>query len=260
MLGFAQVKSIPQIHISSTNTLHILSPENIQYVDISSAALAGDLPLKNLLRLKLLPDSLKYVNWTDGFVVTIVGETFMAQYRICYSLDGLEEVPLHKSILPDEMVPLEVPGISLSSVELRKIAFDLLKRNKGKAVTTGKGFDLRARVNRIGCLDDYIFLDLSFQNTSQLPFNIDQVRFKVEDRKVNKATNVQSLEISPEFILHSNTSFRKHYRNIYVFRKFTFPGNKRLTISLTEKQLSAREIVLELSYRDLLRADAISFN
>jgi hypothetical protein len=72
-----------------------------------------------------------------------------------------------------------------------------------------------------------------------------------------KATNVQSVEIEPVFTLYNNASFKSSYRNVFVFRKFTFPGNKVLNIEMTEMQISGRLINLQLDYSDLLNADTL---
>ena len=52
--------------------------------------------------------------------------------------------------------------------------------------------------------------------------------------------------------------FLHGYRNIVVIRKMTFPNDKVLTIELSEKQISGRNISLNIDYEDVLSAD--SFN
>jgi hypothetical protein len=79
----------------------------------------------------------------------------------------------------------------------------------------------------------------------------------MDDKKVTKATNVQSVELKPEFILFDTPVFQKTYRNIIVLKKLTFPGNKVLHLELNEKQLSGRVITLTISYQDILDADTI---
>lgn len=93
--------------------------------------------------------------------------------------------------------------------------------------------------------------------TRNLKYEIDELRFKIEDKKVTKATTVQSYEIKPDLVLFDIPFFKKHYRNIYVFKKFTFPGNKQLHVELSEKQLSGRVINLQIPYKDILEADMI---
>ncbi|RYE54358.1 MAG: DUF4138 domain-containing protein [Sphingobacteriales bacterium] len=44
---------------------------------------------------------------------------------------------------------------------------------------------------------------------------------------------------------------------MYVFKKFTFPGDKVFNIEITEKQVSGRNLSLLMAYSDLLEADTI---
>ncbi|RYY51819.1 MAG: DUF4138 domain-containing protein, partial [Chitinophagaceae bacterium] len=113
-------KDLPDIAISRDISLHFISPEPIQYVDISTHAIAGDLPLKNVLRLKILPDSAAQFNGAG--IVTIVGESFIAQYNLRYTEGQSLAIPSQINILPEHTRPLDVPGISLTSIEMQDIA------------------------------------------------------------------------------------------------------------------------------------------
>ena len=87
-------------------------------------------------------------------------------------------------------------------------------------------------------------MDITYKNKTNLSYHIDDLRFKIDDKKVTKATNIQSLEIKPELALFNIPAFDKYYRNIFVFKKMSFPGNKVLNIELSEKQISGRVITL----------------
>jgi len=56
-------------------------------------------------------------------------------------------------------------------------------------------------------------------------------------------------------MLEQGKSFLHGYRNIVVIRKMTFPNDKVLTIELSEKQISGRNISLNIDYEDVLNAD-----
>jgi hypothetical protein len=44
---------LPEIEITKDINLHIISPEPIQYVDLSTQTLTGDLPTTNIARIKI---------------------------------------------------------------------------------------------------------------------------------------------------------------------------------------------------------------
>lgn len=252
-------KDLPEITIGPNISLHFISPEPIQYVDISTNAIAGDLPLKNVLRLKIVPDSAKHFKVPGNLagIVTIVGESFIAQYNLRYIDSPAPTVPAQVNILPEHTRPLEVPGITLTSKEIQDFALKILTEPTGGSLSKSNAYRLQSRLNHIYTAGDYIFLDITYFNRSNLSYQIDEQRFKIEDRKITKATNVQSVEISPVWQLYPNTSFKKRYRNVYVLKKATFPGNKVLNIELTEKQISGRVLTLQIKYGDILQADRL---
>jgi hypothetical protein len=59
-------------------------------------------------------------------------------------------------------------------------------------------------------------------------------------------------------MLQQAKSFKYGYRNVLVIKKMTFPNDKVLTIEMAEKQISGRNIMLNIDYEDVLSAD--SFN
>ena len=47
------ISDLPEIEITEGVNLHIISPEPIQYVDLSTQKLTGDLPTTNIARIKI---------------------------------------------------------------------------------------------------------------------------------------------------------------------------------------------------------------
>ena len=114
------------------------------------------------------------------------------------------------------------------------------------------------RLNNIYSVGDYFFLDFSVENRTNIRFDIDQLRLKLNDKKNTKSTTVQTIELAPELVLDDSPSFQYGYRNVLAVKKLTFPNDKILTIELSEKQISGRTISLSIEYEDVLNAD--SFN
>ena len=247
---------LPLVYLPDNLSVHFVSPEPIQYVDISSKSIIGDIPVKNVLRIKYRPDSLKTLVSKDA-VVTIIAENFIVQYHIINAPDqNSAGVQTGIEISPLDTRPLDFPGLTLSQPELKNYAVKLLY-NKPEKLQTAKAYGLQTWLNHVYTLGNYIFLDITYKNGNKLNYDIDEIRFKIDDKKQTKATTVQSLEIKPDFTLFDISSFKKYYRNIFVFRKFTFPGNKLLNVEMSEKQLSGRIITLQIPYKEVLQADMI---
>jgi conjugative transposon TraN protein len=255
-----QAQTLPVIDLPENVSLHFISPEPIRYVDISTESISGDLPMEKVLRIKCVADSLLSPSATDlqaETIVTIAAESFIAQYKIRYvPQQAGREFQTRIDILPEHMKPLE-SGVGLSRIQLEKLASGLLFRKLERDIARTKAFGIEGNVNHLATFSDYIFIDVGYQNKTNLKFDTDEVRFKIEDERVTKASTVQAIEIKPEYTLFKNPAFRKNFRNVYVFKKFSFPGHKVLKIELNEKQISGRVIIMKLKYKDLLDADIL---
>jgi conjugative transposon TraN protein len=243
-------QNLPAAFLPENHTLHFISPEPIQYVDISSKSLEGDLPLKNVLRVKLR-DTVK--SFKDA-IVTIAGEKFIAQYHL---FAGNNLSPSEINILPADTRPLDIAGIGLSQNQLHRMSLDLFAQKPDKRLEKVNSFGVQAKLNHIYTAGDYIFLDIAYRNKTNLNYEIEDFTFKIDDRKVTKASNVQSVILKPEYVLFPVPSFSRYYRNIFVIKKLTFPGIKELHVELREKQISGRIITLCISYKDVLGADTL---
>ncbi|WP_256009459.1 conjugative transposon protein TraN [Desertivirga xinjiangensis] len=261
---FAQTRpleKLPLVEANPNSTLHFISPESIQYVDISSNEIVGDLPLKNILRLRARPDSISKWPFSPGnVVITIAGESYLTQYQVCYKGGITDTLPTRIEITPDKTIPLDIDRIELSSSTLKRYAYEVFRNRRDKPIVKKSHKKLEAELNQVYSVGDYIFLDVSYSNKTNLPFQIDEARFKIEDKKITKATNSQSIEITPVLSLFPNSKFKRYYRNVFVFKKFTYPGSKILNVSLTEKQISGRNVQLKIPYKEILEADVLPPN
>ncbi len=258
---------LPEIEITEGINLHIISPEPIQYVDLSTLKLTGDLPATNIARIKITdsPESnetekiIKPVLFSSGDtvgIITVVGQSFIAQYKAVYRNSENLNTVTNIHIQPEDMQPIEFDKMVFSNLELRKFAMDIIqKKSEEHPIREEKNLKLNVQLNNVYVMSDYIFLDMTFKNNSNLSYDIEDLKFSIEDKKIYKATNNQSIEMTPIFQLNPQKHFRKNFRNIYVFKKFTFPNSKVMMIRLIEEQLSGRTIEMKVNYSDILKAD-----
>jgi len=242
------------IYLKKNMTVHVLSPENIRYVDISTPNVRGDIPLGNLLRLKLVDSCVSEFS----AVLTVVGEKNISQFSLVY--DKGRSDSLFKSNLDiciSDMRPIALPDVALSESGARSYALSLFRKSSSGGSVKANAYGLKAVLNKIASVGDYVFLDISYLNRSNLKFDIDEISFKIDDKKQIRASNSQSIDLVPEYVFSQVSSFHKYYRNVFVFRKFTFPGNKILNVTLSEKQISGRELSFGIRYSDLLNADTL---
>jgi hypothetical protein len=260
------ISDLPELEITEGINLHLISPEPIQYVDLSTDQLTGDLPATNIARIKITGNqtpaqdkkkqSIPFFSGETVGIITVVGQSFIAQYKAVYrNADNLNTVTnIH--IQPEAMQPIEFDKMVFSNFELRKFAMDIIqKHNEKKPIRAENNLNLDMQLNNVYVMGDYIFLDMTFKNSSNLSYDLETLKFSIEDKKIHKATNNQSIDLTPLFTLNPQKHFRRNFRNIYVFKKFTYPNSKVMMIRLIEEQLSGRTIEMKVNYSDILKAD-----
>ena len=254
---FAQqtYEEMEQLTINEQVTTVITASEPIRFVDISTDKVIGDQPINNTIRLK--PKEGLHADGDVLAIVTIVTERYRTQYALLYTT-RMQEAVTDKEIQLVERNAYNNPAVSMSTVDMTRFARQIWNSPAKIRNIATKKHRMVMRLNNIYTAGDYFFLDFSVDNKTNIRFDIDQIRLKLDDKKMSKATNTQSIEIQPVMILEQAKSFKYGYRNVIVIKKMTFPNDKVLTIEMAEKQISGRNILLNIDYEDVLSAD--SFN
>ena len=242
-----------QLTVNEHVTTVITSSEPIRLVDISTDVVAGDKPIENVIRLK--PKEGGHEDGEVLAIVTVVTERFRAQYALVYTT-RLEEAVTDKEVQLSEQTAFHNPAVSMSTEDMVRFARRIWNSPAKYRHVSTRHRRMVMRLNNIYSFGEYFFIDFSVENRTNLRFDIDELRFKLADKKQQKSTNVQIVELEPVLLLDKSGSFRHGYRNVVVLRKMTFPGDKVLSIELSEKQISGRTITMTIDYEDVLAADS----
>ena len=255
--AFAQqtYEEMELLTVNEQVTTVITASEPIRFVDISTDKVAGDQPINNTIRLK--PKEAGHEDGEVLAIVTIVTERYRTQYGLIYTTRMTEAVT-DKEIQMQERQAYNNPAVSMSTEDMYSYARKIWNSPAQYRDVSIKQHKMVMRLNNIYSVGDYFFLDFSINNKTNIRFDIDELRIKLADKKVSKATNNQIIELKPEMMLEQAKSFLHGYRNVIAVKKLTFPNDKILTIELSEKQISGRTIHLNIDYEDVLCAD--SFN
>ena len=246
-------QELEQITVNEQVTTLVTASEPILFVDVSTDKVAGDKPIENTVRFKP-----KDAEHTDGEVLaiaTIVTERYRTQYALVYTTKMTEAVT-DKEIAPYERTAYRNPAVSLSTEDMTKFARRVWNSPAKIHNVKAKSNRMLMRLNNIYAVGEYFFLDFSVDNRTNIRLDIDELRVKLVDKKVQKATNNQTIELPLALVLDHSRSFLHGYRNVIVFKKMTFPNDKVVTIELSEKQISGRAISISVDYEDVLSADA----
>lgn len=248
-------EEMEQLTVNEQVTTVITASEPVRMVDISTDKVAGDQPLDNIIRLK--PKEAGHEDGEVLAIVTIVTERYRTQYALVYTT-RLNEAVSDKEILLQEREAYSNPAISMSTADMVRFARRVWNSPAKIRNVATKAHRMVMRLNNIYAAGDYFFIDFSIENKTNIRFDIDEIRVKLADKKLSKATNSQVVELTPALTLEQGKTFRHGYRNVVVIKKMTFPNDKLLTVEMTEKQISGRNISLNIDYEDVLSAD--SFN
>lgn len=248
-----------RIYVNREVTTHIVMPENIKMVDISTTKIAGNQCTDNIVRIKPScgSDSIPEAGYRDNELLgtlTLIGERHIAQYNILYTQSpqmaaSIFEVPYSHTqsyINPEVTMPM---------AEMARYAWAVYGSGRKYNQIVSRAHGMKAVVNNIYAVGDYFFIDYSLQNKTKIAYDIEELRVKLTDKKETKATNSQTIELSPVFSLNHVRKFKKSYRNVLVLPKLTFPDEKVLRLEISENQISGRVITLTIEYEDILHAD-----
>lgn len=248
-------EEMEQLTVNEQVTTVITASEPIRFVDISTEKVAGDQPIDNIIRLK--PKEGGHEDGEVLAIVTIVTERYRTQYALLYTT-RVREAVTDKEVQLQERNAYNNPAVSMSTAEMIRFARRIWNSPAKIRNVATKAHRMTMRLNNIYAVGDYFFIDFSVDNRTNIRFDIDEIRVKLADKKLSKATNAQVIELTPTLVLERGKVFRYGYRNVIVVKKMTFPNDKILTIEMTEKQISGRNICLNIDYEDVLAAD--SFN
>ena len=240
------------IYVNEEVTTHVIMPENIRLVDISTDKIVGNQCADNIVRIK--PAGRMYDNELAG-TITVIGERHLAQFDVIYTSGPTRAYSIY-SIQQDEMKRYSNPDVLMPERQMANYAWAIYGSGKKFNNIHSQRYGIKAVVNNIYTINDYFFIDFSLYNNTKIKYDIDEVRIKLTDKKEAKATNSQTIELTPVYSLNRAKSFKKGYRNVIVIDKLTFPDEKILRLEIAEDQISGRVIYIPIEYDDILHADS----
>ncbi len=253
----------PDIYVNKDVTTHIIMPENLKMVDISTDRIVGDQCTDNMLRIKPVNDTLIVkAPFSEGeFMgsVTLIGERHMAQYNLIYTENPMRSNSMYK-VQYATTDNYSNPDIPMTEGEMANYAWAISNTGRKFHTIRNTAYGISAQIYNIYSIGNYFFLDLVLENKTNVQYDIAQMRITLADKKETKATNSQTLELTPAFVLNKEKSFKKNYRQVVVLPKLTYPEEKVLTIEITEDQISGRVISIPIQYEDILHADCFNGN
>lgn len=238
------------------STTHFISKEPISYIDISTENVEGDLPKDNLARIRPTKGKMKE---GDQFTITIVTAVAVTVYKLkCVDELTNSNATYVIQIYDHQGVRIKNKAY-FKEQDFLSFAEEALGKKRRIFNLSTSAYDLTLSIRNIFSVHGQLLFEVQLKNHSKIPFDIDEVRFKIKDRKILNTTISQDVEIRSAFALKEDNkgSVQTNWTNVYAFKKFTYPQDKVFSIEFTERQISGRKISLNVDYNQILQADIL---
>ena len=122
-----------------------------------------------------------------------------------------------------------------------------------------KAFGIQYLLRGLYTHNGLLYFHTQVKNTSNVPYEVDFVTFKIVDKQVMKRTAIQEQVIRP-LRAHTNVQVirgKSSERMVFTLPKFTIPDDKHLVVELYEKE-GGRHQTFTVENADLVRAEVIN--
>lgn len=265
-VGFDRMIPPHALEVCYAKTTHIIFPAEITYVDLGNENLVVGLAdgAKNVLRVKSAFKFFKQetnlsVITEDGsyysFNVKFAKEPLLLNIEMTDFLHDGESVNRPNNA---QEIYLERLG-SESPMLVKLIMKSIHKQNKREIKHIGsKRFGVQFLLKSIYANNGLLYFHTELKNTSNIPFDVDYVSFKIVDKKVIKRTAMQEQVLEPlraqNYVVV--VPAKSSERTVFALEKFTIPDDKQLVIEVAEKD-GGRHQSFVVENEDIVRANVI---
>ncbi len=255
------------LEVTYDKTTHIIFPSAVRYVDLGSPNLvAGKADgAKNVIRVKAVVKNFR--DETNMSVITESGSfyTFNVKYADEPLLLNVEMKDfIHdgsKVNRPNNALDIYLEELGCESPKLvQLINKSIHKENRRHVKHIGcKAFGIQYLLRGIYTHNGLLYFHTQIKNSSNVPFEVDFVTFKIVDKKVMKRTAIQEQVIFPLRAYNYATvvAGNKEERTVFTLDKFTIPADKVLVVELNEKS-GGRHQSFTVENEDIVRARVIN--
>ena len=266
-IGFSRMIPPHGLEITYDKTVHIIFPAPVRYVDLGSTdLLAGKADGgENVGRVKAATKHFRQetnmsVITEDGnfysFNVKYADEPLLLNVEMCDFIHDGETVNRPNNAMEIYLTELDNESPRL----VRLIMKSVHRRDKRRIRHIGcKRFGVQFLLKGLYTHNDLLYFHTEVKNSSNVPFDVDFVTFKVVDNKVVKRTAMQEQVVYPlrAFNYVTRVDGRKSACTVFALPKFTIPDDKKLVVEMFEKQ-GGRHQAFELENGDLVRAETVN--
>jgi conjugative transposon TraN protein len=255
------------LEVTLNKTVHIIFPAAIRYVDLGSPDLLAAKAdgTENVLRVKAAQRN--FSRESNLSVITEDGSyySFNVKYAdepVKLSVEMADFIRNNKTVdHPDNTTSVLLTELGGESPLLVNLIMQSIYKNDRREIKHigCKRFGIQYMLKGIYSHNNLLYFHTELKNSSNVPFNVDYISFKIVDKKVAKRTAIQEQSIAPlrAFNQMMVINGRKTERTVFTLPQFTVAEGKRLLVELNEKN-GGRHQSFVVENADLVRAKSIS--
>ncbi len=241
------------LDISTAKTTNLIFPFAIKSVDRGSSDVLVQKAkgVENVLQLKAAKDSFQVTNLS-----VITGDGLLYSFLLHFSP---QPAVLNLELVNQPMGYQPIAIFSSANDNQQKILSACQYVTAKKRSIRGprdKKFSAGLNLKGMYIRDNIMYLQLEMENSSQIGYDIEQLRFFIRDRKKSKRTASQELEQVPLYtygnisVLHPQSL----QTAVVALEKFTIPDKKEFIIQLMEKK-GGRNLQIKVGNGCFMRAN-----
>ena len=255
------------MEVTYDKTVHVIFPSAVKYVDLGSPNLiAGKADgAENVIRVKATVKNFR--TETNFSVITESGSfyTFNVKYADEPLLLNIEMKDfIHDGSTvnrPNNALDIYLADLGNESPKLVHLIMKSIHKNNNREIKHigAKSFGIQYLLKGIYTHNGLLYFHTQIKNSSNVPYDIDFVTFKIVDKKVAKRTTIQEQIIFPlrAFNYAVRVAGNKDERTVFTMDKFTIPDDKQLVVGLHEKS-GGRHQSFIIENEDIVRAQVIN--
>jgi conjugative transposon TraN protein len=233
------------LEVTFNKTVHVIFPSAVKYIDLGSPnIIAGKAEAaENVVRVK---STIKgFENETNFSVITDEGSFY--SFNVKYA-DEPQKLNIEMKDFIHDGKTVNRPNNSMdiylselgseSPKEVNLVLKSIYQSNKKEIKNVeSKRFGIQFFLKGIYIQNDLLYFHTEVKNSSNVPFDVDFIRWKIIDKKVAKRTAIQETVIEPVRAFHFVTKIQgqSSERTVFAINKFTIPDDKKLVVELFEK-------------------------
>lgn len=244
---------IRTIEIAYHKTSSIVFPAVIKFVDRGSRDVLAQKAkgVDNVLQLKAARENFPETNLT---VITADGT--LHQFTVNYSLEpGTLALDLSgpQNATSRQTLPL-IFHTEVTESDMEEHARKIVSTKRIRLMNERR-HKISLSLNGIYIKENVIFYHLRVRNQSNIRYDVDFLRFSIQDKAKMKRTAIQEVDVNPIYVYGDNQTIRSRSTQdiVYALEKFTIPEAKYLSVEMFEKN-GGRNLNLFIKNRRIVNA------